>query len=85
RMQARLRTDSASTLRALVENGAGISMLDEFSAADALAAGRLERVLANWSAPVGGVYAVTPPGRHAPPLVRAFVAFYRAQFAGSHA
>lgn len=78
RMQARLRTDSASTLRALVESGAGISVLDEFSAADALHAGRLVRVLANWSLPVGGIYAVSPPGNHRPAVVRAFVDFYRA-------
>lgn len=85
RMQARLRADSASTLRALVENGAGISILDEFSAADPLRTGRLVRLLANWSPPVGGVYAVTPPGRHTPPVVRAFVAFYRAELAARSA
>jgi len=79
RMQARLRADSASTLRALVEGGAGISVLDERSAADALRAGRLVRVLANWTLPSGGIYAVCPPGRHLPPAVRAFVDFYRDQ------
>lgn len=77
RMQARLRADSASTLRALVENDAGFTALDEFSAAEPLRAGRLVRVLANWSLPVGGVYAVSPPGSHRPAVVRAFVDFYR--------
>lgn len=79
RMQARLRTDSPSAMRALLENGAGISILDEFNAHDALRDGRLVRVLPGWSLPTGGVYAVFAPGAQTPPAVRAFIDAYREQ------
>jgi len=82
RMNARLRTDSAATLRALLHSGAGISALDQFSGAEALRTGQLVRVLSEWSLPQGGVYAVYPPGRHVPAKVRAFIDFYSA-FLGS--
>jgi len=78
RMNARLRTDSAATLRALVQHGAGISVLDQFSVEADLASGSLVRLLPQWSLATGGVYAVHPPGRHTPRKVRAFIDFYRA-------
>jgi DNA-binding transcriptional LysR family regulator len=74
--QARLATDSVSALRGLLESGCGVSALDEFSAADAIRAGRLVRVLPNWALGRGGIHAVFPPGRHMPAKVRAFVDFY---------
>jgi DNA-binding transcriptional LysR family regulator len=78
RVEARLRVDTGATLRALLESGAGLSVVDSLSSAEALASGRLQRVLARWSLPEGGLYAVLPPGRHTPPVVRAFVEHYRA-------
>jgi DNA-binding transcriptional LysR family regulator len=77
RMTARLRVDSSVALRSLLINGAGISVLDDNSIADAIRAGQLVRVLADWSAPKGGYYAVLPPGRHVPANVRVFIEFYR--------
>jgi len=77
RMKGRLRADSAATLRSLLENDAGVSVLDQYSAAQAVRAGRLVRLLPRWSLPTGGLYAVFPPGRHMPAIVRAFVEFYR--------
>jgi DNA-binding transcriptional LysR family regulator len=77
RMNARLRTDSAAALRGLIEAGAGISALDEFSAAPALREGRLVRVLPQWQLRRGGIHAVFPPGRFVPAKARAFVEFYR--------
>jgi DNA-binding transcriptional LysR family regulator len=76
RMNARLRTDSGATLRALLENGVGISVMDSLSSAQAVQDGRLIRVLPQWSLPKGGVYAVYPPGRLVPAKVRAFIDFY---------
>lgn len=78
RVNGRLRTDSVGALRGLLECGAGLSVMDEFSAAEALRAGTLVRLLPQWSLPRGGVYAVFPPGRHVPAKARAFVDFYRA-------
>jgi DNA-binding transcriptional LysR family regulator len=77
RMRSRLRADSAATLRALLESGAGVSVLDQFSAEAAIADGRLVHLLPEWSLARGGVYAVYPPGRHLPAHARAFVDFYR--------
>jgi len=77
RMKGRLRADSAATLRSLLEIDAGVSVLDQYSAAQAVSAGRLVRLLPRWSLPTGGLYAVFPPGRHMPAIVRAFVEFYR--------
>ena len=57
--------------------------MDEFSAAEALRAGTLVRLLPQWSLPRGGVYAVFPPGRHVPAKARAFVDFYKTWQAAS--
>lgn len=78
RMKARLRTDSVGALRSLVQNGCGVSVMDQFSAADAIRDGQLARVLPAWTLPRGGIYAVYPPGRHVPAKVRAFIDFYSA-------
>ncbi|HIV72431.1 MAG TPA: LysR family transcriptional regulator [Candidatus Aquabacterium excrementipullorum] len=79
RMNSRLRVDSGAALMALLEHGMGLSVTEQFAAAKALRERRLVRVLADWHAPFGGIHAVYPPGRQAPPArVRAFVEFYRA-------
>lgn len=76
-MRSRLQTDSPSTLLAMVEHGAGITVMDETTLKSGLAAGTLVKLLPSWTLPVGGIYAVLPPGRHVPPAVRAFIDFYR--------
>ncbi|WP_027468522.1 LysR family transcriptional regulator [Deefgea rivuli] len=76
-MKSRLQVDSPNALLALLEFGAGLSVMDEMSSQAALSSGQLVRVLADWSLPNGGIYAVFPPGRHVPAKVRAFVDFYR--------
>lgn len=76
RVNSRLRTDSASSLRALLLSGCGISVLDAFTCAQALRSGQLVRVLPAWQLPRGGVHAVFPPGKHLPGKVTAFVDFY---------
>jgi DNA-binding transcriptional LysR family regulator len=77
RMNGRLRTDSSATLRALLQSGAGVSAMDQFSLTEALRSGQLVRLLPEWSLPKGGIYAVYPPGRYVPAKVRAFIDFYR--------
>jgi DNA-binding transcriptional LysR family regulator len=77
RMRSRLQVDSSSTLRALLEQGAGVSVLNHTSVAPLVRDGRLVRLLPQWSLPEGGVYAVFPPGRHVPAAARAFVESYR--------
>lgn len=80
RVEAKLRADTGAIVRAILESGVGVSVLDSLSIAESLASGRLQRVLARWSLPRGGVYAVYPPGRHTSPVARAFVEHYRSTF-----
>ncbi len=81
RVNARLRTDAVGSLRSLLVQGAGVSVMDHLTAAQALRRGELVRVLPQWSLPRGGVHAVFAPGRHQPAKVRAFVDFYEAWLA----
>lgn len=76
-VKSRLRVDSPGALRAMLRGGAGISVLDQYSAQDDVSAGHLTRLLSDWTLPRGGIYAVYPPGRHVAAKVRAFIAFYR--------
>lgn len=82
RMNPRLRTDSVAALRSLLLAAAGISVLDEFSAAEGLRAGTLVRVLPQWQLRRGGIHAVFPPGRFVPAKARAFAEFYKEWLAG---
>lgn len=75
RLQARLRCDATSAVHALVDSGAGISVLDALSAAEGLRSGRLVRLLPEWQLERGGIYAVYAPGVQVAPKVRAFVDF----------
>lgn len=83
RMKARLSTDAPATMLALLEAGAGVSVINAPGAADAVRSGRLRRLLPRWTLPEGGIHAVFPPGRHVPVGVRAFIEFYRAFLARS--
>jgi DNA-binding transcriptional LysR family regulator len=82
-LRARIRTDSVGALRALVLEGAGASILDQYSVQRDLASGALVRLLPEWALPSGGTYAVFPPGRHVSRKARAFVDFYQAWLADS--
>jgi DNA-binding transcriptional LysR family regulator len=75
--RARIKADSSGALRALLQGGAGISILHQYAVQDDLRTGRLVRVLPQWSAPRGGTWAVLPPGRHLARNAQAFIAFYR--------
>jgi DNA-binding transcriptional LysR family regulator len=57
-----LRINNGDAMLPALIAGIGLSILPEFIVRDALAAGRLERLLAEWSLPSGSVYWVTPPG-----------------------
>ncbi len=83
-LKARIKADSASALRSLLRHGAGISVLDQFSAEPELQAGTLVRVLPEWQPPAGGLYAVFPPGRHLSAKAQAFTRFYQQHLSASH-
>lgn len=76
-VRARMRVDSPAALRVLLEHGAGISVLDQFNARQALESGKLRRVLTEWTLPTAGIYGVYPPGKLLSARVKTFVDFYR--------
>jgi DNA-binding transcriptional LysR family regulator len=57
-----LRVNNGDAMMPALVAGVGLGILPEFIMRDALDAGRLERLLVDWSLPSGAVYWVTPPG-----------------------
>lgn len=78
RVTAAASTNSTASLRAFMREGAGISILPSYMLDADIRAGRLVRLLPNWSLPQGGVHAVYPNARYTSAKVRAFVDFLRA-------
>ncbi|RJG07422.1 LysR family transcriptional regulator [Noviherbaspirillum cavernae] len=76
-VKSRIRVDSPGVLRSMLRHGTGVSVLDQYSVQEDIRAGRLVRLLADWTLPRGGVYAVTPPGKGMNPRARQFIEFYR--------
>ena len=76
-LKSRIKVDSPGTLRSMIRHGAGVTVLDQYSAQQGMESGQLVRLLDNWSLPAGGIYAVYPPGRHIARKAHAFIAFYQ--------
>jgi len=57
-----LRVNNGDAMMPALLAGVGLGVLPEFILHDALEAGTLERLLADWSLPSGSVYWLTPPG-----------------------
>jgi len=73
--------DPALSIRA-AEDGLGLTYMLEISVREALAAGRLEPVLADWLPPFDGVYLYYPSRQQVPPKLRAFIDHLRQHIAG---
>jgi DNA-binding transcriptional LysR family regulator len=65
-----LRVNNGDAMMPALIAGTGVGVLPEFIVRDALAGGRLERLLADWSLSFGAVYWVTPPGGLPPQRVK---------------
>lgn len=76
-VRSRMRVDSPTVLRSLLQQDAGISVMDQFNAQEGIGTNRLVRLLPDWSLPSAGIYAVYPPGRQVTAKVRRFIDFYR--------
>ncbi|MCF1709731.1 LysR family transcriptional regulator [Tabrizicola sp. J26] len=81
-VSGRLRFSNAEVCLAAAERGLGLAYLPDFVAADALAAGRVQPVLAELEIPPYGIYTVYPPGRHLAAKVRALIDFLSSRYRG---
>lgn len=79
--RGRFRANNGDTLLRLAERGLGFASSPAFLCGPALAAGRLVRVLPEWSMPETALYAVYPHNRHLSPKVRSFVDLLVERFA----
>ena len=75
----RLRVNNGEMAREAAEAGLGIALEPAFIVREALAAGRLVRVLDKVSWPVIAVHVVYPETRHLPARTRAFIDFLSAR------
>lgn len=72
-VRPRLLSNASASLRAAAMAGIGLVALPDWCVAEALTAGRLERVLTCFETPKAEIYAVYPTNRLISPSVRAFV------------
>lgn len=68
-----LVVNSGESLRAAAIAGLGITPAPDWLLADAIAAGQVQRVLADYETPAAGIYAVYPTNRLLTPVIREFV------------
>lgn len=76
-VRARLVVNEPDMLRAVTLAGAGIALLPDLNYTEDLTAGRLRRILPDWSSSGSPVHALYPSTRHRSPKVMAFVDFLR--------
>lgn len=72
-VQSMVTTNAGALLCAAAVAGLGITFLPEFITGEALRAGKLVRVLTDWTIPAAEVSAVYPSNRNITPKVRRFV------------
>lgn len=70
---ARMIVSDMEILEAAATAGLGVALLPAFRSTKDLRAGRLKRVLPDWSPPPTPVHVVYPSSRHLSPIVKAFV------------
>jgi DNA-binding transcriptional LysR family regulator len=72
-----LTLDAPTLMHEAALAGAGLAYLAEWSVNDDVKAGRLVRVLEDWTPSSGDLALYYPAGRHAPAALRAFVSLIR--------
>lgn len=82
-VHGRLRANNGEVVRDAAIAGLGIASLPDFIVAQAVADGRLVRLLEAFQAPIAGVHAVYPSHRQPSRAVQAFTEFLREELAGA--
>jgi len=82
RMRPVAQANNVTATHALVQHGAGVSVLPDYLVTDDIREGRLVVLMAQYSLPDCGIYAVYP-GRQPPAKVRAFIDHMRATVAAA--
>jgi DNA-binding transcriptional LysR family regulator len=77
-----LTLDSHQLIVEAARQGVGLACTSEYSVADEIAAGRLIRVLHDWTPPYPGICLYYPANRHVPAGLRAFIDLVREVYAG---
>jgi DNA-binding transcriptional LysR family regulator len=78
-----LRANNGDALMPALLGGLGVAVQPEFLVWDALAAGRLEPAMTNWSMPPIALNIVTPPGGLRPARVTAMIEFLAGRVAAA--
>jgi len=78
-----LRVNNGDAMMPALIAGTGLGILPEFILREALAAGRLERLLPDWSLPSGAAYWIAPPGGPRPKRVEVLADFLVGKLASS--
>jgi DNA-binding transcriptional LysR family regulator len=82
RFKAGFLADTAPACRAATLAGGGVAALTDFSIGEDVAAGRLVRLLPEWSTPAAGIHALFPSARYPAPKVRVFIDTLKAHLGG---
>ena len=77
RFKAAFSANTAPACKAATLAGGGIAVLTDFSISEDIAAGRLVRLLPEWTLPSSDIHAVLPVARQYPPKVRTFIDFLK--------
>jgi DNA-binding transcriptional LysR family regulator len=81
RVKGRVSVTQSEAARSLALQGVGLALLADWLVGPDVEQGRLERLLPRYRTPPAPVFAVLPPGRYTPLLVRRFVDHLAADFA----
>jgi len=73
RFEPAVSANTSHAVRSAVLAGGGLAVLPDYAVKADVAAGRLTKMLPQWSLPESGIYAVFPASRHRPRKVRAFL------------
>ncbi len=79
RVKGRLLTNVGDVMCHSAVRGHGVAILPDFLGAPEVASGALQRILPEWSASTGALWAVFPQNRHVSGPVRALIDFLKAE------